>query len=273
MRYLSWISFSIALTILGINVSGFFIPLRASEIDGYVDFTGVATKPADETLARLDALPRDLPSDHLVAETTLIFYEGIAHVDKQDIQQKGFDHFGMTLPITENWVLFLLRYLKPDTYIDYEFCSYRRAVRRGTGRCGQQSLAVVSFLNERGLETGFVYLEGHTLAKAQISPDRWYMLDPDYGAVLPFGIEVAEKRVESLLEYYWSPAAAAQKLHLAFLPDNRVKYGGPSVRYPRACLVEQLAYFAKWFLPLILLSLSIFWGSRALAKAQSVSSS
>lgn len=245
--------------LLVVNVIGMFVPMRAQMIDGYVDFAGSETLEASTTLARLSALKTsDLAVADFVREATKLFHDGIAHVDPEDVDRYGFAHFGMSVPVTENWVLYLLRYIKPGTYRDYEFCSYRKAVQRGTGRCGQQALALVSFLSEAGVRTGFVALGGHAIATAEVAPGSWHLLDPDYGGVIPFDIDWAASNTDSLLDYYWSDAARERNIHQAYLPDNEVKFGGPEARYGRACFIERWAYVAKWAVPSVLILGGLF---------------
>lgn len=247
-------SAAIGAILLLVNLSGFFVPLRSPDVDGYRDFAGVETLEYGEAIRRLDEIVERKPSaEELVYEATRVFHEGIAHIAPADVAKNGLEHYRMRVPASENWILFALSYLKPDTYRDYEFCDYRRALERGTGRCGQQSLALVSFLSKLGIETGFVALGGHAIATANVGDDKWYLLDPDYGGVIPFDITVAERDPESVLPYYWSPAARVNGLHKAYEPENRVRYGGPEARYARACPIERAAYALKWTVPALLL--------------------
>ncbi|MEL7537990.1 MAG: hypothetical protein AAFM91_13145 [Pseudomonadota bacterium] len=242
--------------LLALNLAGWWVPMRAVEIDGYVDFAGEPTRTLTESLQRLDALRQESPDRiQLVTQATRIFHDGIAHVAPADVRANGFAHYGMRVPLTENWVLYALSYVKPSTYMDYEFCSYERALERGTGRCGQQSLALVSFLSEQGIPTGFVALEGHAIATAEVEDDTWYLLDPDYGGVIPYDIAQAEKNPAAVLSYYWSDAAQQNRIDATYEPENEVRYGGPEARYARACPIETLAYVFKWAMPLLLILL------------------
>jgi hypothetical protein len=251
---LSLTSAAFGLVLLVLNLVGSLGTLRAPDIDGYVDFAGIATEASSRTLARLHALPDDPASFAVAEEATRIFHEGIAHVDSADIRARGLSHYRMRVPVTENWVLFALSYLKPDTYRDYEFCSYERAIERGTGRCGQQSLALVSFLEERGFETGFVALGGHAIATVRTAEAGWVLLDPDYGGVIPFDLAEAQSRPQDVLSYYWSDAARQNGIDELYGPDgNALRLGGVRARYARACPIEKAAYAVKWLGPLLLL--------------------
>lgn len=240
--------------ILVLNMLGFIVPLRAQDVDGYLDFAGVQTLEYATAVERLSSIAEQSETTvELVRAATGLFHAGIAHISPDDVRAKGFAHYGMRVPATENWVLFVLSYIKPDTYRDYEFCSYRRALRRGTGRCGQQSMALVSFLTEQGVETGFVALGGHAVATAKVDDSSWYLLDPDYGGVIPLDIRTAERNPASVLPYYWSSAARENGIHEVYAAPNRVKYGGPEARYARACPIESASYVAKWLVPVLML--------------------
>ncbi len=243
--------------LLVLNAIGLVVPMRHADIDGYVDFANVSNATASvtlEKLANLDNRQHQVSPVEFVTQATRIFHEGIAHVERSDVRTNGHAYYGMTVPITENWILFTLRYLKPDTYKDYEFCSYRKAIERGTGRCGQQSLALVSYLSSNQINTGFVALGGHAIASAEVRPDEWYLLDPDFGGVIPFDIRTAEQNTDRILDYYWNREVAEERnLDRTFLPDNEFKEGGVEARFGRACYIESASYIAKWAVPLVLL--------------------
>ena len=243
----------LGVTLLFLNIVGLFLSLRAPDIDNYADFARPTTLTFDAAMAGLSRL-NSTDKRFLVTEATRIFHEGMAHVTVADIEKNGLEHYRMRVPAWENYLLYALSYLKPDTYRDYEFCSYQKALERGTGRCGQQSLALVSYLSSRDIPTGFIALGGHAIATAKVSENNWYMLDPDYGGVIPYDIKQAEANPASITKYYWGKAAAERKLHRLFDPeDNLVRYGGPEARYGRACPIEKIAYWLKWALPVVLI--------------------
>jgi hypothetical protein len=241
--------------LLLINLAGFFVPLRSPEIgENYADFSRGTTLGLEESLLRLHILSEsNKEKDLFMIEATRIFHQGLAHVPKGDIEKKGLDYYRMRVPIWENFILYFLSYMKPDTYMDYEFCSYRKALERGTGRCGQQSLALVDYLSKNEFETGFVHLGGHTIATAKSSDGSWHMLDPDYGGAVPFDLKTAEKNPESVIPYYWSPAIVKNNMAGRYSPENnRIRYGGSDARFGRACKIERAAYLLKWLGPAVL---------------------
>jgi len=248
--------------LLAVNLAGlFFFDLRAPQVDGYQDFAGSLTTPYDQALLELDDLD-GLAGWPLLEGATRIFHRGMAHIDRVDRLLIGRQELHMTVPVWENYVLALLARLKPDTYRDYEFCNYRRALRRGLGRCGQQSLALVDFLDRKGVETGFVNLGGHTLVTAR-SETGWVMLDPDYGGAIPFDLDAAENDPLSVVPFYWNAQVSQRRMFELFDESgNEVNFGGPQARWGRACRIESIAYLLKWLLPVLLLApYFFFWKS------------
>ncbi len=239
-----------------------WMSLRAPGIDDYVDFAGTPTLSYAAATRRLDAT-EVLPTLSSLSAVTRVFHEAMVHMDPKDVEIAGPRRLQMTIPIWENFILYVLSFLKPDTYQDYEFCSHERALERGLGRCGQQSLALVDFLTEKGISTGFVDLGGHTLVTAQLDTEDWVMLDPDYGGAIPFDLARAEAEPRAVLPYYWNDQARRRNLYAVFSPaNNSISYGGPSARWGRACLIERVAYLLKWLLPILLLLPGLFWWAR-----------
>lgn len=160
-----------------------------------------------------------------------------------------------------------MSYIKPDTYRDYEFCNYQKTLQRGIGRCGQQSLALVGLLHEQGFETGFFDLSGHTVATVKVADDRWYILDPDFGLAFPYQLKGSERYPERyprvveafFKEYPDKKIVVSQDGEERVRPErlykvtgHRVRYGGPEIRWGRACPIERAAYILKWLLPFLL---------------------
>lgn len=257
MKMLSRLSLIIGILLLAINSAGFFIPLRSPDITpDYADFARDGTPPYHDTLSKLDELSnRANATLEYFNEATKIFHYGIAHIAPEDVKENGLDHYRMRVPIWENYILYALSYLDPKTFLDYEFCSYKKALNRGTGRCGQQAMALADYLDGNGIHTGYVALGGHALAAAKTSDGQWVMLDPDYGGVIPLELAQAEANPESVIPYYWNQSLIIRTgLFQLFGPEkNEFRDAPPESRQPNTCLMESISYVAKWLIPFVLL--------------------
>lgn len=262
MKYLSALVLATSLLLLGLNIFGLFVPLRSAEIsDEYADFARDNTPSFNQTMKNLKLLSNHAePTLQFVTEATRAFHYGIAHIPPEDVKNKGLAHYRMQVPPWENFILFALSYIDPKTFMDYEFCNFRKALERGTGRCGQQSMALADYLDEQGIKTGYISLGGHALAAAQTSDRGWVILDPDYGGVIPFDLATAEANPESVIPYYWNPAPVINNgLYQLFAPkDNEFRDAPPESRQPTTCLMEKIAYLAKWLIPIVGLILAAF---------------
>lgn len=263
MKYLASLCLLLSLLLLGLNLYGLAVPLRSPEIhNDYADFARSQTPAYKATLQTLEALSgRAEPSLEFITEATRAFHYGIAHIPPADVKVKGLAYYRMQVPPWENFILFALSYIDPDTFLDYEFCSYRKALERGTGRCGQQSMALADYLHEQGIKTGYISLGGHALTAAQTSDNGWVILDPDYGGVIPFDLATAEANPESVIPYYWNPAPVVNNgLYKLFAPkDNEFREAPPESRQPTTCLMEIVAYWLKWLIPAALLIFAWFY--------------
>jgi hypothetical protein len=244
------------LALLLLNGLGFLVPLRPPDVDTYRDFAGDQTLPFRVAIGRLEHLAASKASKvELVTRATHIIHEGMAHVWWKDVKRRGPWHYRLRVPASENWILFALSYVGPATYREYEFCHYAKALERGIGQCGQQAMALVSFLAAQGVETGFVGLGAlHEIATAKVDDSHWYLLDADYGGVIPLGLEAVKRNPASVLPYYWSTAAYRDRIDQFYRLPTSVRYGGPEARYARACPIERLAYVLKWLIPLLLVA-------------------
>ena len=256
-RWLTWLAVAAALlglALLALNLYGLTQPLRgplvASEVPGRMYGPAI---PENVALARLRALDA---SDRrgFALEAAEIIGEAMSHIDWRTPTSAEIGDYRMTVPVWENYLLYAARYLKPDTYRIYEFCSWRRALGRGIGQCGQQSSTVMGFLAENGFNAAIVYLEGHVVATAEVAPGEWYVLDPDYRAYMAHDLDTLRQRPELLRAAYAHNKKGHDGVGWMYVQhEPRLVYGGPEARHPKGCVIEEVAYVLKWAIPAVLL--------------------
>ena len=240
--------------------------------------------------------PRDFIDPARPQDTELTFVQTLAAIDDVDgnagteteratalmaaVQRRMAVYDGPALDVSpaDNWLIWGLSFLLPS-FDHYEFVDPGRALRRGLGLCGQQALALVGLLAERGFTAGRLRLHGH-MATWVRADGKELILDPTYGTVLPFDIEHAEAHLDQVRQLYYEtgaerfsdPASRARSLD-SILPtyaaDN--ERTGPGLRDSAgggALAIERGLYVLKWLLPLVLLAASGWlWQKKAKGRA------
>ena len=254
---LAGVGATLALALLGLNLYGQGQSLRSALVaEAPADFSHDRFFDPAQAWARLAELDvSDRRSFALRASE--IIGQSMKHLryGGEDFEERLYGAYHLTVPAWENYFLYLFRFLKPDTYKSYELSGYRRALERGIGQCGQQAMTVIGFLEDHGFETGFVQLNGHVVATAEVAPGEWYVLDPDYGVSIPHSLGELENN-RALVESYYSRFLKRNPWRVYGKKPNTVTYGGPGLRYPRGSVIEEIAYVAKWAFPVALLALS-----------------
>jgi hypothetical protein len=247
-------AFALSAALLALNSYGLGLSLRSPlVIQDSADFSHERIITSQEAWEQLSALdPTDRRTFALRASEIIGSAMKHERYGGGDFAPDVYAQYYMTVPAWENYFLYLFRFLKPSTYVSYELSGYRRALERGIGQCGQQAMTVIGFLEEHGFNTGFVQLNGHVVATAEVAPGEWYVLDPDYGVSIPHSIEeLANNR--ALVETYYSRFIERNPWRLYGTQPNEVTYGGAGMRYPRGSVIEEFAYFAKLAFPVALL--------------------
>ena len=273
---------ALGLLLMGLNIWGQFMTLRPEVLKRDWPNSLAATMrsypDAVQSLQRIE----DLPLRDYVIQVNTIVHETLVHLRPQQISDAGYGDdslvsaLNLRVPIWENYLLFALSFIKPDSYKRYEFCSARKALERGVGECGQQSLTVVDLLQDRGIETGFIdWAAHHVVAVARVSASEWYILDPDYNVTFPYRFDTASTTTpkifdglaEALLQSQPDRTVIRHPDGTSEMPPDElykssgqsVSFGGPNARWGRACPIERLAYILKWLLPVVLFLPFLWW--------------
>jgi len=258
MKRLITISGFIGITLLAINIAGFFIPLKNPAIyqEQKTGFVNDTTLTYEEALKLLDTTPSQDTKEY-VQNVNKIINQSIAHY----WEDEGISKYRLTIPPYENYVLFSLRFIFPSIYEKYEYCSYDKALKRGVGLCSQHAIVITDFLNKKGLETRIVGLDGHVVATVKVDKDEWWILDPDFGVVIPYNLQKIESSPELVKSYYAKVAYKNKPIYPETL-ENIYEARG-NIIYPvgvsgytdcnwKKVIIERSSYILKWLIPILL---------------------
>jgi hypothetical protein len=180
---------------------------------------------------------------------TMSMHYRIKHSDKKYV-----------VPLHENWLLYGARFVVPS-YRDYEYADYGRALERGAGLCTQYVAAIFDLLKRQGIKRSAVEFGPHTVLEAEASDGRKYILDADFGVLIPRSIAQLRRDPRLARRYYGAldpsrtPYRSSPKTQLAAVGERA--YSDPPQVFtedatPDRAQAERLAYALKWPLPIAL---------------------
>lgn len=159
--------------------------------------------------------------------------------------------------LLDNYILFLWGFLYPE-YTTYEYCDVRKALTRGIGLCSQQSTVLGQMLIKSDIEVKGIQLEGHIVLSAKADPinNIWWILDPDYGVIVPHGLDAIEQQPEIVRSYYEERGydrTTVDTLVNIYQAEGNGSTPIPKDFYVSSCLKERTIYLWKWLIPFGLL--------------------
>ena len=262
MRATAGVLFWVGIFLMGLNMLGFVVPLRNPNI--YLE-------------PRIDNLPGIILTEKQLNQTLeqIEFTSTTEHVTKiNDAIHRGMiniqldraiSDFNFRIPPHENFILFFASYLYPDKYTIYEFCDERKAIERGVGLCSQQVGVLSQILYKNDIASRTVDLKEHIVALVQVdrTTDLWWIIDPDYGVVIPYNIQQIEQDPSIVASFYeekgYKPNTVKNLVGLYGREDKAVRERKKSSYFQNICTFERKAYIAKWVIPLALVLPSLFF--------------
>ncbi|GJM22567.1 MAG: hypothetical protein DHS20C15_24820 [Planctomycetota bacterium] len=253
-------------TLLLVNLFGLFFPRDLP--------TRFASRDNDTTLdhaeaqAALGAARRDFLAGMIDDAAFLDAVTAAVNQRMTNVHQRFVDEeHAMRLDARENWLLAALNH--DGRYDNYEFQDPGRALRRGLGTCGAQSITLLRLLAEDGID-GQLWGSGvHVVARVTSPDGQVFVLDPDYGVTLrgePTELREDPARVREaylgrrqatsddvlpVIQKHYAQADPPDLLPLEALVGQR--YDAKFFHGLDPLEFERVAYSAKWGLPLLLL--------------------
>jgi hypothetical protein len=241
---LIWLT-GIGLSLLIINLLVFFNDVsvvdetrlhQAQDIPGY-DF------PLRDTSELKEMLSKPV-SNFNYREVNNLIFESLVHYDDRKIQ------------FFENWILWLGGHFY---YPLSRTQNPRRIVSGGGGLCSEVVTIFNHIANLNGYETRVIGLNRHVVSEIN-TPYGWQVIDPDYGVSYSAGIETLQAIggtpliILSLENRGYSEEVIRNYIEIFHSTTDNVILEINSYSSPRLYLIELLAEWLKWIIPLVLLA-------------------
>lgn len=249
-NFFSVTMFLLGMALLLLNVFGLFKSLRNeelySEITPYKDDISIRFEEAKKQWKKGDSESEK----EFTARVTMLVNNSMAHYWRDE----GIKKYYMRIPVWENYILLIKQWITGDK--KYEFRNYKKVIERGVGICSQPCIGLKYLLNANGIEADLWEILGHIVVGATFEDGTEYTLDPDYGYVVPYGMNVLQDNLELVREAYkhHDEVYASHLKEHKHTEDivNMYEREGNRIYYMKKPF-EDFSYVAIWILPFLLI--------------------
>ena len=255
IQKVSLVSFFLGIILLLINFIGLLIPLKNPDI--YKQKTGFKDDITLTSQQALDIINQPIKNkEQYVRNVNYAINKSVLHY----WTGKHEKDYNVILPFYENYLLSTFVQLFYDNPPRYEFCNYKKTLERGVGWCSQVSLALSDVLNKKNIHTNVIAWPDHVVTEVEVAKDKWWMVDPDYGVIVPYSMKDIDTNPSIIKDFYKKAGyseSTAQNLVSVF-SSNKKKvhlYNGPGFTECNAKrkYIEDASYIFIWIIPLILI--------------------
>ncbi len=194
------IAFISGMALLALNIYGLFIPLGNADIysEQHTLYKNDVDKNAQSLLNEVINEKKITNREEYFKKVVLAVNKNIAHY----WWNEGRVKYNLTIPIYKNYILWFKQFTDSRHYKFYEFCNYKRALKRKVGLCSQHAISVCGILEAKKIPCKIVALSGHVVAMAEVKTDKYWVLDADYDVILPYSIDEIEQNPSIIIPYY-----------------------------------------------------------------------
>lgn len=250
------IAFLAGIILLAINIFGLFRTMRNPAV--YSEEKTIRNRINDISIRYPEILDMLKKKDNesnidFAVRINKVVNDGFIHYWRD----AGIEKYHLRVPVWENWILFTASYIAPRKYRKYEFSNWRKNLERGVGLCSTHSTIVTGVLLENGIKAELMDVGGHhVVVRAELDDKDTYILDPDFGVVVPHDTAAISADPELVREPYG-------KLADLYYPDAKDPYttdylvkifGDRKYVYTLASGFENFSYWAMWIIPVLLVA-------------------
>lgn len=245
----------IGLVLLGINIFGLFKTMRNPAV--YAEEKTIRNRINDITIKYPEILDQLIRKDYesnidFAVRINKVVNDGFIHYWKK----AGIEKYHMRVPVWENYLLYAASYIKPKSYHTYEFSNYKKNLERGVGLCSTHSTIVKGVLLENGIKAELMDVGGHhVVVRAELNDTAIYILDPDFGIVVPNDTAAISANPELVRAPYKNMAALYYTdAKDPYTTETMVDIFGKKLRiYSVDNWFEYFSYWAIWVIPFLLM--------------------
>jgi len=257
MRAIFLILFFIGLILLGINTVGLVRSLRSETLENEITpYKNDVSIPFADTRNQWNRMENE-PDKEFALRMNILVNKSMAHYWGDE----GIRKYHMQIPLWENYVLSARQFITGEK--KYEFRNYKKAIERGVGICSQPCIALQNLLHDHGIRADLWDLKGHVVVEAAFRDGKLFILDPDYGKYVPYGMAEIQQNPELVRPSYMDQ----DNVYADHVTEH--KHTDDIVRlyeedgnhvYTMAGGFEDFSYYAMWILPVILMLPGILTG-------------
>jgi hypothetical protein len=241
----------VGIFLLGLNISGLFISLRNPALNTEKNTGRVhdVTLSYDQTKKEIKRKPGESDKDFAVRLTGVVA-NSMSHYWKNE----GLKKYNMQIPAWDNYILYTASLFKKDKR--YEYKHYKKDLERGVGLCSTHSIVLKGILLHNGIEAYLWDIDGHVVVRAKVGNNEWYILDPDFGLIVPHDIAEIEGDPEIVRPVYASMAGLYKKDYdHPYTADQIIELYGKKGNhiYDYNMAFENFADIGIWIIPFLLM--------------------
>ena len=253
--------------LMAINLYGLTQPIRKPGL-GITDHHQLRFIPKEvwdysKSMDAIDKLSAVEQDSMLVEEASRIVNLSLIHINWNRVDPLEYRQL---VPIWENYFLYMIgRYSGLPQYMRYHYADYQRNIRRGIGICGDASTVLSSILDRHGISNRIVSFRGHVIVEYTGTDRQSHLIDPDFGVSLGVNLKELIENPQMVKPRYIEAGYSKSDIDYLFKAyETKYKIFDDTYQFMRKrYLFERISYVMKWLLPVMLITVSVFYFNKS----------
>lgn len=250
--------FQIALLATGLlltllNIVGLFMSTRPTHVEEKdLRFVKTNYKTSTNVFKNYNRNANERVSDY-IARVNHLVYQSFFHITWNE--QKDTYKYNQSVPVFENWLLYLLSFTGIEHFKKYHFANFKRSVKRGIGVCGDACMILSEMLSKNNINSVIVTFPEHVILLVHLNNEQW-VLDPDFDVYFSLNNKADLKNLnhdalDSYRERGYSEYELEELQRIYSAPYQ--EWESVKALMTKRYYFETLAYTIKWLVPAALM--------------------